>query len=219
MKKAIAITGTEDSKKLRNYIRFFDGLPVEFVHHSRIPSFEGFDALFLIGGDDIEPSLYGEENLFPDITQLESERDRVELSAIEHFERQGLPVFGICRGIQIINVYFGGTLWQDIPEQLGTTRHKYSSGEKRDVFHEVIIRAENPVFPVGQRLKVNSFHHQSVKGPGRNLTVFAYADDGIVEGLIHREKPILAIQWHPERLPGGWPAREGIRKFIERILS
>ncbi len=219
MRKAIAITGTDDPGKLRNYIRFFEGLPVEFVHHGRVSSFDGFHALILIGGDDIEPSLYGEENLFPHITQLESERDRVELSAIEHFERQGLPVFGICRGIQTINVYFGGTLWQDIPEQLGSTRHKYYSGEKGDVFHEVIIRAENSIFPVGQRLRVNSFHHQSVKEAGRNLIVFAYADDGIVEGIIHREKPILAVQWHPERLPAGWPARDGIRRFLEKILT
>ncbi len=217
MRKAIAITGTDYREKLRHYIKFFDGLPVEFVQYSRISSLDEFDALLLIGGDDIEPSLYGEENLFPDITRLESERDRMELSAIEHFERRGLPIFGICRGIQIINVYFGGTLWQDIPHQLGSTRHKYRSGEKRDVFHDVLIRAANPIFPVGERLRVNSFHHQSVKEPGRSLRVFAYADDGIVEGILHKEKPIFAVQWHPERLPQGWSARERIREFLERL--
>ncbi len=217
MKKAMVITGTDDAEKLRNYIDFFEGLPVEFIHHASVSSFDGFDALFLIGGDDIDPSLYGESNLFSGITQVESERDRVELKAIEHFERQGLPIFGICRGIQIINVYFGGTLWQDIPEQLGSTRHKFSSGEKRDVFHEAIISAENPIFPAGQRLKVNSFHHQSVKRPGEDLRIFAYADDGIVEGVLHTRKPIIAVQWHPERLPDGWPARERIRQFLIKL--
>ena len=214
--RILVITGTDDTKKLSNYISFFEGFPVEFVKYDKVKSFE-YDALFLIGGDDMDPERYGEENLFPHITLVESERDEVEMRAIEEFQRRNAPIFGICRGLQVINVFFGGSLWQDLPLQLGTHIHKGSERGK-DVFHEIFISRENPIFEKGKHLRVNSYHHQAVKKIGKELRVFAYAQDGVVEGIIHREKPILAVQWHPERLSRGWEGREGILSFLRRVF-
>ncbi len=215
--KILVITGTDDSDKLANYIRFFEDFPVEFVRYDRVSDFGKYDALFLIGGDDVNPQYYGEENLFPDINIIESERDRVEMGAIEEFERRNAPIFGICRGAQVINVYFGGSLWQDLPLQLGTRIHK---GNKRgeDVFHGIFISRENTVFESGERLMVNSYHHQSIKVVGEGLGVFAYAQDGVVEGIVHEKKPILAVQWHPERLSHGEEAREAILNFLRETF-
>ena len=153
---------------------------------------KGCGALLLPGGGDVEPWRYGRENTAS--RGLEPERDAAELMLLERFIAAGKPVLGICRGIQIINVFFGGTLCQDLPCHAAT--------DGKDRFHTVCT-VRSPLLPVcGPVCRVNSAHHQAVDALGRGLRAIQWAEDGTVEALCHDCLPIWGVQWHPERLPG-----------------
>lgn len=162
------------------------------------------EGLLLTGGDDLDPKCYGEENqgLSKQISAL---RDSVELYCIEKAIERKLPILGICRGLQILNVYFGGTLVQDIPSQMETTiNHQNKSSVGAERHHEVdLIHGSTLHDIVGQdSLQVNSRHHQCIKVLGRDFKIAAKAPDGIIEAIEMPEKNILAVQWHPENLRG-----------------
>ena len=153
---------------------------------------EGCGALLLPGGGDVEPWRYGRGSTAS--RGLEPERDAAELMLLERFIAAGKPVLGICRGIQIINVFFGGTLCQDLPCHAAT--------DGKDRFHTVCT-VRSPLLPVcGPVCRVNSAHHQAVDALGRGLRAVQWAEDGTVEALCHDCLPIWGVQWHPERLPG-----------------
>ena len=153
---------------------------------------EGCDALLLPGGGDMEPWRYGQSNTAS--RGLEPERDTAELMLLERFTAAGKPVLGICRGIQVINVFFGGTLCQDLPGHAAT--------DGKDSFHTVCT-ARSPLLAVcGPVCRVNSAHHQAVDALGRGLRAIQWAEDGAVEAVCHDCLPVWGVQWHPERLPG-----------------
>ena len=153
---------------------------------------EGCDALLLPGGGDMEPWRYGQSNTAS--RGLEPERDTAELMLLERFTAAGKPVLGICRGIQVINVFFGGTLCQDLPG--------HSAVDGHDSFHTVRT-ARSPLLAVcGPLCRVNSAHHQAADAPGRGLRAVQWAEDGAVEAVCHDCLPVWVVQWHPERLPG-----------------
>ena len=153
---------------------------------------EGCDALLLPGGGDVEPWRYGQSNTAS--RGLEPERDTAELMLLERFTAAGKPVLGICRGIQVINVFFGGTLCQDLPG--------HSAVDGHDSFHTVRT-ARSPLLAVcGPLCRVNSAHHQAADAPGRGLRAVQWAEDGAVEAVCHDCLPVWGVQWHPERLPG-----------------
>ena len=147
-------------------------------------------ALLLPGGGDIEPWRYGQENTAS--RDLEAERDHAELELIHRFLSAGKPILGVCRGMQLLNVYFGGTLAQDI------SGHSQVDGAAR--LHSV--RTAPSLFQslTGETTLLNSAHHQAVDRPGPGLLPVQWSDDGIIEGMLHRTLPIWAVQWHPERL-------------------
>ena len=153
---------------------------------------EGCGALLLPGGGDVEPWRYGRGNTASQ--GLDPERDTAELMLLERFIAAGKPVLGICRGIQIINVFFGGTLCQDLPCHAAT--------DGKDRFHTVYT-VRSPLLPVcGPVCRVNSAHHQAVDTLGQGLRAVQWAEDDTVEALCHDCLPIWGVQWHPERLPG-----------------
>ena len=153
---------------------------------------EGCDALLLPGGGDMEPWRYGQSNTAS--RGLEPERDTAELMLLERFTAAGKPVLGICRGIQVINVFFGGTLCQDLPG--------HSAVDGHDSFHTVRT-ARSPLLAVcGPLCRVNSAHHQAADQLGSGLRAVQWTPDGTVEALCHTALPVWAVQWHPERLPG-----------------
>lgn len=154
------------------------------------------DALFVTGGVDVDPALYGEERL-PQCGATDPWRDRMEEAYIGAFVRAGKPIFGICRGAQMINVALGGTLYQDISAQLGVS-HNFG------ILHEVTSCADTFAYDLfGARFTVNSFHHQAIRKLAPSLRPAAYAEDGkIVEAFVHETLPILGVQWHPERMTG-----------------
>lgn len=154
------------------------------------------DGLFLTGGGDVEPRYYGEERR-PFCGEPEEGRDELEFTLIRAFLDAGKPIFGICRGLQVLNVALGGTLWQDLPAQVGLEGHG-------DGVHPVRA-AEGSLFRrlFGAEFPVNSYHHQAVKDLAPGLIPGAWDESGrIVEAFFHRTLPIWAVQWHPERMTG-----------------
>lgn len=162
----------------------------------------GVDGIIMTGGDDISPEIYGEENNGLSLnTSLP--RDRAELYILERAVDLGYPVLGICRGFQLINVYFGGTLYQDLESQFGSgVTHRHVFREPGDLHHEVSIEKGTRLFDIigVSELRVNSRHHQGVKNPGRGLLPSAYSGDGIIEAMEQGDMNIIAVQWHPENL-------------------
>lgn len=153
------------------------------------------DGLLLCGGDDIDPSFFGQENCGSEAPDLV--RDEAELALFAAFCQAGKPILGICRGMQLINVALGGTLIQDLPPE---TRI-FHRGDPRSKVHPIragegslLHRLYGPVFPV------NSTHHQAVDRLGAGLVPTAWAEAGFVEGYEHESRPILGVQFHPERM-------------------
>ena len=150
------------------------------------------DALLLTGGGDLHPRLYGQRLCGAEA--IDHARDAREFALLRDFLRRGLPVVGICRGLQVVNVFFGGTLRQHIEG------HSQLNGYDR--LHPVCAEGGLLRTLYGARFTVNSAHHQSVDRLGEGLRVLARADDGTVEALTHASLPIFGVQWHPERLCG-----------------
>ena len=160
------------------------------------------DGLIVPGGSDVAPLSYGEEPV-PAVGGTCRRNDRVEYALIREMERQHKPVFGICRGIQVINTCYGGTLIQDIPSQTGSRlAHHQDQNSRGEMTHTVEVRAGTHLADIvgAGRLEVNSYHHQSVGRLAEGFAVTAVAPDGIVEGIENEDGSILAIQWHPESL-------------------
>lgn len=164
------------------------------------------DGLLLAGGNDLDPETYGCEPVEA-LGEVNPVRDRFELTAIRWALEKKMPVFGICRGIQAMNVALGGTLWQDLPSQ-----YKAQAGEepvahsqkRLALYPSHCVRIEPGTLLSGlvgtESLRVNSMHHQAVRTPGCGLRVTAWAPDGVPEALEYPGHPFfLAVQWHPER--------------------
>lgn len=154
---------------------------------------ERCDALLLPGGGDLEPWRYGQENIAS--REMDPDRDAAELKLLDHFTSRRKPVLGICRGLQMINVYFGGTLTQDISG--------HSAVEGMDRYHYIRTDPSSPLaISCEEAGIVNSAHHQAVDRLGAGLKAVQWANDGTIEALCHYSLPVWAVQWHPERLGG-----------------
>ena len=150
----------------------------------------GCSGLLLCGGGDIEPWRYGQEN--SSSYDLEPERDAAELWLLEEFAAEKRPVLGVCRGMQLVNVYFGGTLAQHMEG------HSRVNGADR--LHQTRVSGGFLRELYGGGGIVNSAHHQSVDRAGSGIDVLQWAPDGAVEGICHRRLPVWGVQWHPERM-------------------
>lgn len=152
------------------------------------------DALILPGGGDITPGFYGQAN--HGSRSINTELDLLQIQALEFFVDICKPVLGICKGMQLINVYFGGTLIQNLPS---AREHQIPDG---DLLHMSYVTEDCVLSHLyGKEFMINSNHHQAVDKPGRNLKIVQYSHDFIPEGFIHDSLPIIGVQWHPERLP------------------
>jgi putative glutamine amidotransferase len=173
--------------------------------------FDALDGVFLPGGADIDPVSYGRPP-HPMCDKTDAERDRVELALARWAIAEGKPVLGVCRGMQLINVASGGTLYQDLAEQMpGSIKHDYfpytGQGFSRDFLaHTVEVTSGTRLarlFGAGE-LKVNSMHHQGVKALGAGLHATALSPDGLIEAIeTDGDGYVFAVQWHPEALTDG----------------
>jgi putative glutamine amidotransferase len=166
--------------------------------------YDRMDGLLIPGGVDMQPATYGED-MRPEVGRLDPARDTVELQLVRWAIADGMPVLGLCRGAQVINVAAGGSLYQDIPAQLGTSlvHDCYpTKGFARDHHaHPVALTPGSRLAALLARssVPVNSMHHQSVKTLGAGLVVSAVAPDGVVEAVEGTgEAFVVGVQWHPE---------------------
>ncbi len=181
----------------------------------------GFSGLILSGGGDVDIRHFnGEPN--PAIGDPSPQRDALELALVKLALETDLPVFGICRGIQLLNVALGGTLYTDIPSQFKTTiLHSTPATLGRQFLaHEIEIDKDSRMANLLglTRIEVNSFHHQAIKELAKDLKVTARATDGLIEAVefTATRKPFFGVQWHPENLQT-MPAHKTL--FVEFIRS
>lgn len=162
---------------------------------------EALDGLVLQGGNDLAPETYGEQPLAP-AWHGDRIRDRYEMDLVDRFIRAGKPVLGICRGMQLLNVTFGGTLIQDIPTQRPDNVGHLDLAHYERCLHTIRFEPGTllaGLYPGQETASVNSIHHQAVKDLGRELSVEARAPDGIVEAIRWQGPSyVFGMQWHPE---------------------
>ena len=170
------------------------GVPVNIPIDVDVSQLIGrLDGVLLTGGTDVDPQVYGQER-HAEVLSLEPERDGLEIELYRLAVANDVPVLGVCRGLQLMNVAHGGTLHQHVPE------HSRYDVDHSGAIHSVQIESGSALDALyGESLDVNSLHHQSVDQLGEGLTVTARAEDGSVEGVELNERTI-AVQWHPELL-------------------
>ena len=183
MKLGISVRSNSDSYFVKKrYLDFFKEFEIIFLYpYINTHAYAQCDGFVIIGGDDANPILYGEENYASH--GICDEIDRLDFQIIEYAASYNKPLFGICRGLQMINIFFKGTLKQHV------LNHDVGS-------HKIVLVDQFLDFP--ELEIVNSFHHQSVKKTGENLRVLYYSLDGEIECFIHEKHPFIAVQFHPE---------------------
>jgi len=162
---------------------------------------EALDGLVLSGGEDVDPVHYGHAP-HPDLGDVDPRRDAFELAIFRDARARGLPVLAICRGIQLVNVAMGGTLWQDIPSERPQALRHAQASHRDDRTHRVDLTPGSRLAEAlgGTTCEVNSFHHQSIRDLAPGLAVTGRAPDGEIEGIESADDGswLLAVQWHPE---------------------
>jgi putative glutamine amidotransferase len=159
---------------------------------------DGLDGLILTGGVDVDPRRYGAVR-HPETDEPRPDRDAWELALFDEAQRRRLPVLGICRGLQLINVARGGTLHQHLPEVLGTEQYRIGGGVFAE--NDVAVSTETPLAQIiGEtEMRVHSYHHQGVDRLGDGLVVTAQTDDGLVQAFESAgDGYLVGVQWHPE---------------------
>lgn len=193
---AVAIPATERLESIPDYCNLLDGL-------------------LLVGGEDIHPQLYGEP-LDPRCRPQMPRRDQFEAILLQEAHRLKIPVFGICRGMQLMNIAFGGTLHQDLSLQPDAGNHGQQGENDFATSHTVEIVPGTLLHAIVGRstITTNTSHHQGVKSLGKSLRVSARATDGVIEA-IEGEGFTLGVQWHPE----AWSYDETSRRLFESFVA
>ncbi|MCP4924022.1 MAG: gamma-glutamyl-gamma-aminobutyrate hydrolase family protein [bacterium] len=166
---------------------------------------EHLDGLVITGGDfDIDPKLYGDSKIHPRVS-FKPERTQFEMDLFSAFFEKQKPILGICGGIQVINVAFGGTLYQHLPDEHPSDILHEQPNPRDEPSHDISIEKGTQLYEIARtnRAQVNSAHHQAIKDIGKGLRKNAVAPDGVLEGFEHENHPFcLGVQWHPEYLVG-----------------
>ena len=203
-----------------NSIRVGGGVPVVLpVHGDHASSMiERIDGLVLTGGGDVDPRIYsGDAELARGVDEV---RDGFEMDAIRSALERNIPIFAICRGMQVLNVALGGNLVGDLEQTTGSARHW--DLEHWDIdSHQVELEAKTQLRHImGPLASVNSMHHQAVDQLGDGLRVSARSSDGVVEGVeMEGQRFVLGVQWHPECLLAKTAHAHLFRAFIEAVAK
>jgi putative glutamine amidotransferase len=200
------------------------------------PSLDGIAALLISGGGDIHPSLWDEAEPVHPTAEVDAERDAQEIPLVKAAWEQGIPILGICRGGQILNVALGGSLIQDVPEYFSceTSRHHHGSADTPDLHHSVAVTHGSRLASLlgTHKVRVNSRHHQAVNRLADPLRAVAFHPEtlhqgiALVEGIEAKdpERWAVGVQWHPENLailqdPAGDAARGLFQGFIQAAMD
>ncbi|MBR1392072.1 MAG: type 1 glutamine amidotransferase [Lachnospiraceae bacterium] len=196
--KRILIIGKREVRRNENYYAAVEACGAEAISYDfcgRSGQTTKIDGIVIPGGADMNPALYHEENT--DSIEIDDELDQLELAVIREAVEHKKPILGICRGHQILNVFFGGSLIQnvegvDVHERIGMVDRVHMSRVKKNSFVYDIYQEE--------RISINSAHHQAIKELAAGLEAVQFSDDGLIEAFYHTELPVYGVQWHPERM-------------------
>lgn len=186
---------------------FYSGESLETLKSKNLDTLTRLDAIVFSGGPDVEPSRFGVNLSKEELSRLHVqnsivERDEMELALAQRSIELGVPILGICRGLQLVNVAMGGTLLLDIESQTGIKGHE-AKGPEESNYHIVELSLDSKLGEmIGMaRGEVSTRHHQSADKVGKGLRVVSRSDDGIIEAMESEdERPIFLVQWHPERM-------------------
>ena len=202
-------------------IRHFGGMPLvipaEATEEERAYLLSQCDGLLLTGGDDIDPGLYGEEILNSTVVPAPV-RDVGEPRLLAMATQRQMPMLGICRGMQIMNVYFGGSLYQDIPAQLPHCQGHSMEKPDHRTCHDCYVTPNSPLaaWTGCETIQVNSHHHQSVKDVAPGFAIMGHCSDGILEAMWKPDAAfVCAVQWHPEKI---WDIEESSAQIFEAFI-
>jgi putative glutamine amidotransferase len=181
-----------------------------------------FDGVVIGGGDDVDPVRYGREILEGANVAIDHGRDSVDFPVFEEAWRSAIPVLGICRGLQVVNVARGGTLVQDLPlERPSDVEHQFPKREN-ERHHPVRVEPDTLLGRIAgsPEIEVNSRHHQAIDHPAGGLVVSATAPDGVIEAVEGRDgRWLVAVQWHPENLTDDEVSQNLFREFVSEVRS
>ena len=181
-------------QRIENYVRAVEAVGAVAVAEYLPKVDTGYDGLILCGGNDVDPCRFCEQ--IRGAMDIDRARDERELMLLRAYVEAGKPILGICRGHQLVNVFFGGSLYQHIPE---AELHKRFG--VMDSVHTVTSEQNSIIRKLyGDKFSVNSAHHQAIKVLGEGLRATAYWNNKYIEAVEHTAMPILGMQWHPERM-------------------
>jgi len=199
-----------------------DEITMLTVQDARRVRAQDFDGILFAGGEDVDPAFYGEDKKYESV-KVNRARDEFEQGLLHSALGSRLPILGICRGAQLINVDFGGTLYQDLAEDfVPESEHQQAEAgrQRSDLTHTVTVTEPDSLLhrAVQGSCRVNSLHHQAIKHLGRGLKVSAHSEDGLVEAVEAADDYpfLLAVQWHPEELT---EHDEQLRIFKDFVLK
>ncbi len=182
------------------------GIPVVIPNLTTIDDVDRYvsllDGIIFTGGEDIGSHYFGEEPV-KEVTHISHDRDKTEMALFQKVYEKGIPIFGICRGMQLINIALGGTVYQDIYSMIENVHGHTTEINLQEGYHSINISKETMMYEIfgKEKIFVNSLHHQALKDLGKDLKVTATATDGIIEAVEStNERVILGVQFHPETM-------------------
>ena len=197
-------------------------LPPQLDERARQALWSRLGGIILTGGGDVDPRRFG-ETPHATVAEVSQARDGLELDLVAAALDRHVPLFAICRGIQVLNVALGGTLYQDIPSEPGSPIDHSQQAPRDQPTHRVSVSGETQLAEILGALdvEVNSFHHQAIRKVGRGLREVAWAPDGLIEGveLPGAEGFVLGVQWHPEDLVDRDPAARRLFEALVRAAA
>ena len=200
------------------------GIPVliPFMSTKDIAGFikdTGINGLLFTGGADLAPDMYGANPILA-VERIEPRRDAMETELFSIAMKENMPILGICRGLQIINVLLGGSLYQHIDSQVKNANNHHPTGVERDtLFHSVRLEKDSLLYDIYKKdiINTNSFHHQAIKELSPQLRATGYSSDGIIEAFEYKdldEHFVIGVQWHPENLSSHYNGSLEIFKLL-----
>jgi putative glutamine amidotransferase len=222
MRIALTLDRDATARETNDYVRALihaGARPDEIVIVAPGERGEGdFDGVVLGGGCDVDPERYGQA-LRPEArVEVDAGRDATDFALFDRAWKEDVPLLGICRGLQVVNIALGGTLFQDIPtDRPSGVVHEAPRAEKTRLDHSVSIEPGTRLRAIAgsDSMAVNSRHHQAIDAPAPGLAVTALSPDGLVEAVEGRDgRWLVAVQWHPENLSGDGPSERLFAEFV-----